>query len=175
VDPPVAPGRAPAPPPPESLYARAAAASPAPTRASFRAKVRPPSWPPCRSACWGGRSSPATPTAPLLRRSARRRCVPLPPASCQSPRALASLASVFVLRSAETSCSWGRTRCRLRQPPPAASNQRPPLLRRLSPAARTKPCIPLSLRACPSLLQLSSACTAAVHLIDDVVALCYYC
>jgi hypothetical protein len=53
VDPPVAPGRAPAPPPPESLYARAAAASPAPTRASFRAKVRPPSWPPCRSACWG--------------------------------------------------------------------------------------------------------------------------
>jgi hypothetical protein len=34
---------------------------------------------------------------------------------------------------------------------------------------------PVTMRACPSLLQLSSACIAAVHLVDDVAALCYYC
>jgi hypothetical protein len=43
------------------------------------------------------------------------------------------------------------------------------------PRPRSSAHRPVTLRACPSLLQLSSACTAAVHFIDDVATLCYYC
>ena len=85
MDPPVASGRAPAPtPPPHPLH-----------------RPAPPSAPRCdlhrgrrAGARAGGRSSPATPTAPLLRRSARRRCVPLRPlASHRAPSPLWPLCS----------------------------------------------------------------------------------